>query len=38
MKVLEDGTVTMTFNEYDSHVEDAQEAERSEQISPARNA
>lgn len=25
MKVLEDGTVTMTFDEYDSHVEDAQE-------------
>ena len=25
MKVLEDGTVTMTFSEYDSHVEDAQE-------------
>ena len=25
MKVLEDGTVTMTFAEYDSHVEDAQE-------------
>lgn len=25
MKVLEDGTVTMTFDEYDSHVKDAQE-------------